>query len=201
MTTAHFSTIEQIKINGAQAGVEALNKIAPIIVTEGECWTKYVGTREELISYGIAQDHQFPEGRRRVKYLRGETISDGWEMAKLKGGMFEFTKRHNSRTQIGRNRPNPIELNNRLSKIERSATPHLKVEKKFVSNTTIEALEFLLQEAQRGELIGLVYGAMLKGRSCIVDMTGEAERNPLLALGVVTFMSNDIAHRARSNTE
>lgn len=54
-----------------------------------------------------------------------------------------------------------------------------------VSHDTIEALEFLLQEARSGELIGLAYGAMLKRRTCIVDTAGEAYRNPLFTLGVV----------------
>lgn len=66
-----------------------------------------------------------------------------------------------------------------------------------LSHDTIEALEFLLQEARSGELIGLVYGAMLRRRTCIVDTAGEAYRNPLFALGVVCLLSDDVAHRAR----
>lgn len=66
-----------------------------------------------------------------------------------------------------------------------------------VSHDTIEALEFLLQEARSGELIGLAYGAMLRRRTCIVDTAGEAYRNPLFALGVVCLLSDDVAQRAR----
>lgn len=66
-----------------------------------------------------------------------------------------------------------------------------------VSHDTIEALEFLLQEAKSGELIGLAYGAMLRRRTCIVDTAGEAYRNPLFALGVVCLLSDDVAQRAR----
>lgn len=68
-----------------------------------------------------------------------------------------------------------------------------------VSHDTVEALEFLLHEAKRGELIGIAYGAMMKRRSCIVDTAGEAYRNPLFALGVVCMLSNDIAIRARND--
>lgn len=68
-----------------------------------------------------------------------------------------------------------------------------------VSHDTIEALEFLLHEARRGELIGLAYGAMLKRRTRIVDTAGEAYRNPLFALGIVCMLSDDIAIRARNN--
>lgn len=67
-----------------------------------------------------------------------------------------------------------------------------------VSHDTVEALEFLLHEAKRGELIGLAYGAIMKRRSCIVDTAGEAYRNPLFALGVVCMLSDDVARRARN---
>lgn len=68
-----------------------------------------------------------------------------------------------------------------------------------VSHDTVEALEFLLHEAKRGELIGIAYGAMMKKRACIVDTAGEAYRNPLFALGVVCMLSDDIAIRARND--
>lgn len=68
-----------------------------------------------------------------------------------------------------------------------------------VSHDTVAALEFLLHEARRGELIGIAYGAMMKRRECIVDTAGEAHRNPLFALGLVCMLSDDIAIRARSN--
>lgn len=67
-----------------------------------------------------------------------------------------------------------------------------------ISHDTIEALEFLLHEAQRGQVIGLAYGAIMKGRACIVDTAGEAYRNPLFALGVVCLLSDDITIRARN---
>lgn len=70
-----------------------------------------------------------------------------------------------------------------------------------VSHDTVEALEFLLHEAKRGEVIGLAYGAMMKGRSCIVDTAGEAYRNPLFALGVVCLLGDDITIRARGVDE
>lgn len=66
-----------------------------------------------------------------------------------------------------------------------------------VSHDAIEALEFLLERAQRGELIGIAYGAMLRDRTCIIDTAGEAYRNPLFTLGVVCLLSDDVAARAR----
>lgn len=70
-----------------------------------------------------------------------------------------------------------------------------------VSHDTVEALEFLLHEAKRGEVIGLAYGAIMKRRACIVDTAGEAYRNPLFALGVVCMLSNDVASRAMDGNE
>lgn len=70
-----------------------------------------------------------------------------------------------------------------------------------ISHDTVEALEYLLYEAKRGEVIGIAYGAMMKRRSCIVDTAGEAYRNPLFALGVVCLLSDDIAIRARNGED
>ena len=67
-----------------------------------------------------------------------------------------------------------------------------------VSHDTVAALEFLLHEARRGECIGFAYAAMMKRRECIVDTAGEAHRNPLFALGIVSMLSNDIALHARN---
>lgn len=68
-----------------------------------------------------------------------------------------------------------------------------------VSQDTVEALEFLLHEARRGELIGIAYGAMLKHRSCLVDTVGEACRNPVFALGIVCMLSADIEYQAMND--
>ena len=71
-----------------------------------------------------------------------------------------------------------------------------------VSNDSIEALRFLLKEAERGELIGFAYGAMLKShRLCFVDTAGEAHRNPIFALGIIGALWNDIAIRASNDDD
>lgn len=60
----------------------------------------------------------------------------------------------------------------------------------------VEALEYLLHEARRGQVIGLAYGALLRKRTCIVDAVGELDQNPLYALGVVTLLQAEITKRA-----
>ena len=74
---------------------------------------------------------------------------------------------------------------------------NLMLVKNNISQDTIDALEYLLYEARRGECIGFAYAALMKYRTCVVDTTGEANRNPLLAAGVVSMLSNDIARRSR----
>lgn len=82
-----------------------------------------------------------------------------------------------------------------------TGNPPITLVRPEVSHDTIEALEFLLYEARRGELVGLAYGAMLRQRACIVDTAGDLHNNPVLSLGVVCMLSNDIADRAREQRE
>lgn len=70
----------------------------------------------------------------------------------------------------------------------RATTKPFTLIQQDISHDTIEALEYLLYEARRGELIGLAYGAVLKGRDYFVHTTGEADRNPLLGLGIVNVL-------------
>lgn len=61
----------------------------------------------------------------------------------------------------------------------------------------VEALEFLLEEAREGRLIGIAYGAIFKRRHYIVETAGEAHRNPLFALGIVHVLAGELIQRAR----
>jgi hypothetical protein len=60
----------------------------------------------------------------------------------------------------------------------------------------IKALEYLLDEARSGKLIGIAYGAMFRQRSYIVSTAGEGRRNPLFALGVVHVLADELVGRA-----
>lgn len=63
---------------------------AALVVTDQPYFTEYVGTKEQLISLGIAKDSQFPEGKKRVK----GSYWDGWRARKIKGGKFLFHVHH-----------------------------------------------------------------------------------------------------------
>lgn len=66
-----------------------------------------------------------------------------------------------------------------------------------ISDDTVEALEFLLYMARRGEVHGVVYVAQLKQRKYIMDTAGEAHGNPISSLGMVHLLADELIRRAR----
>lgn len=65
------------------------------------------------------------------------------------------------------------------------------------SDDLVETLEYLLVEAQEARLIGLCYGAILARRDYFVDCAGEAERNPMFALGITDVLADKLLGRVR----
>lgn len=61
-----------------------------------------------------------------------------------------------------------------------------------ISHDTVEALEDLLASAKTGELVGIVFGVMLKRRRYMVNSAGEARRDPTFALGMCQMMSAEM---------
>jgi hypothetical protein len=59
-----------------------------------------------------------------------------------------------------------------------------------ISHDSVEALETLLSEAKRGDLIGLTFTAMYRKRNYVVNAAGEAHRNPTFALGMVEVLND-----------
>ena len=66
-----------------------------------------------------------------------------------------------------------------------------------ISNDTVEALAQLQGMAQRGELIGFAFAAMLKRRRYFVNVAGEAFRNPTFARGCVSALDDELGLRIR----
>lgn len=62
---------------------------------------------------------------------------------------------------------------------------------------TIETITYLLQEAVAGRLRGLAYGAIFADRHYFVETAGEANRDPLFALGVVDILRDKMCERHR----
>jgi hypothetical protein len=59
-----------------------------------------------------------------------------------------------------------------------------------ISHDSVEALKTLLDDAEKGELIGIAFTAMYKKRSYIVNAAGEAHRNPTFALGMTEVLND-----------
>lgn len=66
-----------------------------------------------------------------------------------------------------------------------------------VSEDLVEALEFLLDGARSGEVIGIAYAAQMKPRSIIADTAGELHRNPLFALSLLQVLMSQLTDNVR----
>lgn len=65
------------------------------------------------------------------------------------------------------------------------------------SADTIECLRALLQRAENGEVIGVAYCAMLRRKSFTVNATGEADRSPTFARGMVAALDDYLSNKVR----
>jgi len=61
-----------------------------------------------------------------------------------------------------------------------------------VSHDTVKALAELLEEAEKGHIIGVAFCAMYKRREFIVDTTGEAFRNPVFTRGMLACLDDKL---------
>jgi hypothetical protein len=64
-----------------------------------------------------------------------------------------------------------------------------------VSHDTVACLETLLEQARRGEVIGVAFGAILKRNNYIVNTAGEAHRNPTFARGILLALDDQLSWR------
>lgn len=58
---------------------------------------------------------------------------------------------------------------------------------------TAGALRKLLNQATRGEILGVAFVALYKNRTFIVNTTGEVRRSPVFARGLVAELDDAIA--------
>ena len=61
-----------------------------------------------------------------------------------------------------------------------------------VSHNTVQCLRQLLEGAERGEIIGLAFAAVLKGRRYMVNSAGEAHRNPTFSRGMLLSLDDEL---------
>lgn len=66
-----------------------------------------------------------------------------------------------------------------------------------VSLDTIGCLEELLDDARRGDLVGMAFAAQYRNRKYDVDTTGEAHTDPTFARGMLCALYDLLGRRAR----
>lgn len=77
--------------------------------------------------------------------------------------------------------------------------PVFQLMKTSLSSDTIKCLEILLDNAKQGQVLGIAYAAMLSNREFIVDATGECNRNPIFARGIIASLDDELSYRSRQN--
>ena len=76
------------------------------------------------------------------------------------------------------------------------ARPALRlVANEAVSWDTVSCLRDLLARAERGEVVGIAYAAMQRGRRYTLHVCGEAGRNPTFARGMVDALGDELKSR------
>ena len=66
------------------------------------------------------------------------------------------------------------------------------------SEDVVEALEFLLDGARSGDVLGIAYVAQMKPRNVIADTAGESHRNPLYTLSLLHVLMAQLTDRVRA---
>lgn len=70
--------------------------------------------------------------------------------------------------------------------------------REHISRDTIEALTGLLQLAQTGAVTGLAIAVVMRRRKYLVDVCGEAYRDPTFARGAVAALDDELRDIVRS---
>lgn len=62
-----------------------------------------------------------------------------------------------------------------------------------VSHDTVTALEQLLEKAKSGEVIGILFGVLMKRRRYAVNIAGEARRDTALSRGICAALDDELS--------
>jgi hypothetical protein len=65
------------------------------------------------------------------------------------------------------------------------------------SRDTVEALSGLLEDAKRGDVLGIAFTAILKRRRMSYGITGEAYEDAILTLGQIQVLAMALQERIR----
>lgn len=67
----------------------------------------------------------------------------------------------------------------------------------LVSEGTVIALEHLLSQAKDGQLIGVAFIGILRGRRPINGFAGYAGQDPLFAIGAIQRLNQELIEQAK----
>ena len=70
-----------------------------------------------------------------------------------------------------------------------------------ISHDTVEALELMLAQAQRGHITGIAFAVMLKRRRYSVNVAGEAFTDPTIARGAVCALDDELRDLVRGGSD
>lgn len=62
-----------------------------------------------------------------------------------------------------------------------------------VSRDTIDCLTTLLDQAKKGDLVGLAFGAIMRNSNYSVHATGAARHNPTFTRGIVRALDDKLS--------
>lgn len=75
--------------------------------------------------------------------------------------------------------------------------PPIRLVPDSLSTDTIECLTELLDHAKNGQVLGLAFTAIYKGRQFIVNAAGECYRNPRYARALVDDLHDELGRMCR----
>lgn len=75
--------------------------------------------------------------------------------------------------------------------------PPVRLVPHVTSHDTVQVLTTLLQEAKRGELLGILFGVMYSNRDLDVGNTGEFDRNPFFARCLVAELDDYLGEQTK----
>lgn len=61
-----------------------------------------------------------------------------------------------------------------------------------ISHDTVECLEQLLEAARSGHVVGLAFAAMMKRKRYMVNVAGEAFRDPTFTRGAIASIEDEL---------
>jgi hypothetical protein len=61
-----------------------------------------------------------------------------------------------------------------------------------VSRDVVDTAQQLLEAAQSGQIVGIVFGVALRGRKYFVNVSGSFSRDPTFARGVVAALDDEL---------